>query len=261
MTWQTLFTTPKPRIAALHLLPLPGSPKYQHSIDDIMSHALTEAQRFEQAGFNAIIIENYHDIPFYPDNVAKITVASMAAITQLLKQHINIPLGINVLRNDAEASLAIAVATNAAFIRVNVHMQPMVTEQGLLSGLSHETCRLRANLGAQVLILADAQVKHSAPLVDRSFADELRDLSERGMADAIILSGARTGLSVDLKLLQMARRYTDLPLIIGSGITPENLNTLLPHADGFIVGTCLKNHIKDMATDPHCIAKFQAVGA
>ena len=136
--------------------------------------------------------------------------------------------------------MAIATAAEAAFIRVNVHMGTVVSDQGIMQGDSHATLRLRAALSSYVLIFADAGVKHATPLADRGLATEARDLTERGLVDAIIVSGDYTGAPTSPEDIAMVRQHTTLPILIGSGATPDNLPYVYAQVDGLIVGSYFK---------------------
>ena len=240
MKFQDVFKSKKPLIACIHLLPLPGSPLYDGSMARIYDQALEEAAIFKKYGVDGLIVENFRDKPFYPGRVPAETVASFSAVARELVKQASVPVGINVLRNDAESAIAIAVATGAQFIRVNVHMGAIVSDQGIIQGSSHLTLRLRAALRSDVLIFGDVGVKHAAPLVDRGLATETQDLTERGLVDAIIVSGERTGAETKLDDLELVRRNTSLPLLIGSGATPENLSRVYSKVDGLIVGSSFK---------------------
>ena len=119
-------------------------------------------------------------------------------------------------------------------------MNAVVSEQGIIEGTSHETLILRAALRSNVLIFADVGVKHSAPLGDRGLAIETRDLAERGLVDAIVASDEVTGSETDPNDVDIVRRNTELPVIIGSGATPKNLNRVFSKVDGLIVGSYFK---------------------
>src|SRR5207245_839512 len=99
------------------------------------------------------------------------------------------PVGVNVLRNDACAALGIAATVGAAFIRVNVHSGVAASDQGILEGRAAETLRLRDALGVPVAIWADVHVKHARPLDSEDVARAAEDAVERGLADAILVSG------------------------------------------------------------------------
>lgn len=240
MAFKDLFPSYKPLIACVHLLPLPGSPRYAGHMGAVYETALAEAEIFTRYAIDGLIVENFRDTPFYPQNLPPETVAALAAVTRDIVKAVRVPVGVNALRHDATAALAIATATEAAFIRVNVHMHVVVADQGLLQGRSHETLRLRAALRSQVLIFADAGVKHATPLGHLSLATEARDLTERGLVDAIIVSGAFTGDATRPEDVEEVRRHTTLPVLLGSGATPENLHTVYAQVDGLIVGSTFK---------------------
>lgn len=241
MTFSNLFKNRKPLIACIHLLPLPGAPGYNGNITNIIDHALSETEIFINNKIDALIIENFRDYPFYPGQLPPETIASLASVSQEVIKNFHGPVGINALRNDAHTALAIAVATKAQFIRINVHTGAAVTDQGLIQGKAHDTLRLRKNLQAEdILIFADVAVKHASPLGKRNIELETRDLTERGLADAIIVSGNLTGASTDMEELIKVKQSTHLPVIVGSGTTPKNINDLYPVSDGFIVGSYFK---------------------
>lgn len=250
MKFKQLFATEKPVIACIHLPALPGSPLYEGNMDLIYESALKEAITFEQQGVDALIIENFRDKPFYPTQVPPETIASMAAIGREIVKVTSLPTGINVLRNDAHAALAIATAIKAQFIRINVHMNVVVSDQGIIQGNSYHTLRIRQNLKSNVLIFADVRVKHASPLVARSLAIETEDLCERGLVDALIVSGALTGKEANVKDLDTVKDHSSVPVLIGSGITPNNLH-MFPRADGFIVGSYFK---QDGKADNYIVA-------
>jgi membrane complex biogenesis BtpA family protein len=235
-----VFPNKKPVIAVVHLMPLPGSPNYGGDRRKLYDQALEEVRIFMKHKVDGIIIENFRDKPFYPNRVPAETIASLAAVSKEILNEVNIPVGINALRNDAKASLAIATATGAQFIRVNVHMGAVMTEQGIIRGMSHKTLRLREKLKSNVLIFADVGVKHAKPIVDRGLDVEAKDLEERGGADAVIVTGERTGMETRLGDLKLVRNNVKLPVLVASGLTAENIADFYPVASGFIVGTYLK---------------------
>lgn len=230
-------------IGMLHLPPLPGSPRCAGSLDAIRQRVLADAAALLDGGLQLLMLENFGDAPFYPSEVPAVTVAHMTAIAERVRATFpTARLGINVLRNDGCAALAIAQAVGADFIRVNVLCGARVTDQGLVTGIAHDLLRLRANLAAEhIAILADVDVKHSAPLGIRDIASEVQDLIERGGADAVIVSGTATGRPVTMeKLISVIAAARETPVLIGSGARPHTLRELLTHAAGAIVGTSLK---------------------
>jgi membrane complex biogenesis BtpA family protein len=240
MAFSDLFTSPKPLIACIHLMPLPGSPCYAGSMREVYDTALAEAAIFAQYPIDGLIVENFRDVPFYPHTLPAETIAALTAVTREVVRVAQLPVGVNALRNDAQAAMAIATATEADFIRVNVHMGTVVSDQGIIEGASHVTLRLRAALHSHVLIFADAGVKHATPLADRGLATEARDLTERGLVDAIIVSGDYTGAPTSSEDIAIVRQHTTLPILIGSGATPDNLPHVYEQVDGLIVGSYFK---------------------
>ncbi len=227
----------KPLIGMVHLKPLPGSYLYDGDLGGIVEAALRDAKTIEKAGFDAVMVENFGDVPF-PKYVDKTTVAAFTAVAKEIRDEISLPLGINVLRNDGIAAYSIAYAVKADFIRVNVLSGVAYTDQGVIEGIAHELARLRKLLPSRIKVFADVHVKHAVHFGD--FEDSLRDTVERGLADAVVVSGKATGKPVDIEKLALAKRISPVPVLVGSGTTYEGLPELWEHADGFIVGTWIK---------------------
>jgi len=238
-----------PVIGMIHLQPLPGSPRWAGDFAAVAEAARTDAAALATGGIGAIMVENFHDVPFYPGRVPAVTVAAMTALVSALRADFpSLPLGVNVLRNDAESALAVAAAGGAAFVRVNVHAGAAGTDQGLIQGRAHRTLRLRRELGVAVGILADVRVKHARPLVARPIAEEATDLRQRALADGLILTGPATGAAARREDLQEVRRAAPgCPVLVGSGLAAGNLEQFVGLADGFIVGTSLKSRPNDPA--------------
>jgi membrane complex biogenesis BtpA family protein len=241
------FDTDRPVVGMVHLDALPGAPEFGGDRDAVRDAMLRDARRLEAGGVDALMLENFGDAPFYADDVPKHVVASMAALARDLRREIDLPLGVNVLRNDAEAAVSVAAAAGAEFVRVNVHAGARLTDQGIVTGQAAETVRLRDRLDADVSILADVDVKHSAALAERPLAEEVAELIERGHADGVVASGAGTGHETDRDHLQRvvdAREDlgADAPVFVGSGVTRDSVGEILDTADAAIVGTALKEH-------------------
>ena len=211
----------------------------------LRDHVLRDADALASGGIHGLMLENYGDLPFYPDRVPAYVVAHMTALACDVKRYFpQLPLGINVLRNDGRSALAVAHASGAQFIRVNALCGARVADQGILHGIAHELLRERALLraGDTVKIFADVDVKHSAPLAPRPLEDEVADTLHRGLADALIVSGSGTGRATDTGHVAAAKAAAGgkAPVFVGSGVTARSLPEYLPHADGFIVGSAFK---------------------
>lgn len=241
-TWTALLKAPQIVIGMLHLPALPGSPLYQGDLGKIKNRLIKDAVTLQKGGVHALMMENFGDVPFAAGRVEAETVAVMTALASDVRRESSLPLGINVLRNDGESALAIAVAAGAQFIRVNVLSGARVTDQGVIQGISYNLMRLRARLGVQeIAVMADVDVKHSAPLAGRHISDEVEDTVRRGLADAVIVSGAGTGKETDPdKVRSVARAANPAPVFLGSGVTAKNIAQYRDAAKGFIVGTSFK---------------------
>ncbi len=248
---------PRPVIGMLHLPPLPGSPGYDGNLNAVREHVLRDARTLQSGGVHGLMIENFGDAPFFPDAVPTHTLTHMTAMALAVREQIDLPLGINVLRNDAMSALAVAHAVGANYIRVNVLSGACLTDQGVITGKAAELMRYRQQLGAtDVKVLADVRVKHAAPLAERPIEQEAEELLERAGADALIISGEGTGKPTDPQQARLIRQaIPDAPLFIGSGVTPESLGPLAEYANGFIVGSYFKPGGRiDQPVDPAAVA-------
>ena len=228
-------------IGVVHLQPLPGAPRWRGNMESVIEFAVNDARAYERGGAHAVFIENFGDVPFTKGSIAPETLAAMAAAGRAIRQAVDLPIGFNVLRNDARAALALCAVCDGAFIRVNIHTGAMLTDQGLIEGNAYETLRYRQRVCPGAQIFADVHVKHAVPLGNWSIEDAARDTVERGLADALIVSGAGTGLQADLADVERVRRTAPTTrILLGSGTTLANVRAFLPAADGFIVGSSLK---------------------
>jgi membrane complex biogenesis BtpA family protein len=252
----------------VHLLPLPGSPGWVRAgragrTEDPVARAVADAERLLEAGFDGVVVENHGDAPFHARRVPPETVAAMAVAAAAVRRALGPgPLvGVNVLRNDARAALAIAAAAALDLVRVNVLSGAVVADQGIVEGEAAEVLRDRERLAPGVRILADVAVKHAAPLAPRDVGEEARDLVGRGGADALLVSGGRTGAPADRgRLLAVRAAVPGTPVLVASGVTADDVGAWLEIADGVLVGTSLKQGgVTDAPVDPERAQRF--VGA
>jgi hypothetical protein len=232
---------PPSLIGMVHLLPLPGSPRFGGKFDQVLERAVEDALTLKEVGFGGLMIENFGDEPFYPDKVPPVTVAGITAAVSAVRAAVSIPVGVNVLRNDAISALGIAAVTEAAYIRVNVLTGTMFADQGTIEGKAAEVVRERLQLCPNTLILADVLVKHASPPPGLTIEQVGLDTWERGGADALIVSGPGTGAEPDPdQAMRLRGAVPEAHILIGSGATPANLTLLARAANGAIVGTFLK---------------------
>jgi len=251
----------KPIIGVVHLLPLPGAPGYQGSLERITERALSDAKAYLEGGLSGVLVENFGDIPFFAGQVPPETVAAMTAIALRIRDLGDFPLGINVLRCDALAALAVGEAVGAQFIRINLLSGTMVTDQGIIEGDAANLIRKRAAIKSGLDVWADLLVKHASPLTPVDPVEVALDLVERASADSLILTGPRTGAPLDLGQLEAIRRAVPKrALIAGSGVNGENLGEIFDQIDGFLVGTALKERSRtSSAVDPQRVKKLVTI--
>jgi membrane complex biogenesis BtpA family protein len=230
-------------IGVVHLLPLPGSPRWKGDIENVIQFAVEDALAYDRGGADAVFIENFGDVPFTKTNVGPETIAAMCAAGRAIRAAVKLPIGFNVLRNDAQAALALCAACGGSFIRVNVHSGAMLTDQGLIEGDAYGTLRYRERICPAAEIFADVHVKHAVPLGDWKTEEAAQDTIERGLADALIVSGIGTGKAVNIGDLDRVRlACPNAKILLGSGVTAENVSQFISKADGFIVGSSLKKN-------------------
>jgi len=240
-SFQELFGDHKVLIGMVHLGPLPGSARDSGDLDGVIRRAVDDAKALYEGGIHGIMVENFFDAPFAKTNVPPVTVAAMTAAVLAVKEVVPIPIGVNVLRNDVVSAISIAHVCGAQFVRCNVYVGAVVADQGIIEGAAREAVSARKALGASVQIWADIRVKHAMPLADATLASEAKDAVERGLADALILSGAATGSPVEPQWAREAKEaVAAFPVLVGSGLSTQNAKELMRVADGAIVGTSVK---------------------
>jgi hypothetical protein len=250
----------------VHLTALPGAPGWDPSerrgAARWRARGVQDARALAEAGFDAVLVENFGDAPWYAQRVPAETAAALAVACGTVRDALpaGVAVGVNVLRNDAETALAVAAAADLDFVRVNVLAGVAVTDQGLVQGRAAQVARARARLAPHVRLLADVRVKHARPLVERALAEEVEELVARAGADAVVVTGWGSGAPVDAGELAAARRALGAhPLLVGSGATARTVAGLLRQADGVIVGTALERGGRTGArVDPRRAARFVA---
>jgi membrane complex biogenesis BtpA family protein len=240
-----IFGRDKAMIGVVHCPAFPGAPRYRDALmDAIYDQCMRDAEAYQQGGLHGLIIENHGDVPFSkPEDIGPETTGFMAVVTDRIARQIDIPLGINVLANAPIPAFAIAVAGGAKFIRVNQWANAYVANEGFMEGRAAEAMRYRSLLRAEhIKVFADSHVKHGshAIVADRSIEELTRDLAFFDV-DAVIATGQRTGNTATLDEIETVGSATHLPLLVGSGVTKDNVVPILQRTDGVIVASSLKH--------------------
>jgi len=253
-----LFGVKWPVIGVIHLPPLPGAPNYTDMpVRDIASKAANEAKMYADNGMDGLIIENFGDKMFYK-TVGPEVVASMAVIAKEVKDTVKVPIGFCVLQSDAIAATAIAKAVDADFIRIPYYTETSIVDTGVMESIAASALRYRKYLGSKVKFLADVQIKHSYPLMQRPVEYAAEDAYNRGLADAVIITGRKTGGETNPKdVIRVREALPNLPLIVGSGVSEENVENYLDYVDAIIIASSLNvNGDVEGEPDPVRVSSF-----
>lgn len=171
--------------------------------------------------------------------------AALTAVATVVAREATIPVGIDAAFCDPMASLAIAVAVGATFIRVPVFVDTVVTSDGIVKPCARELQRYRKLLGAEnIALLCDIQTKHTFMLSSAISIEESALMATECGADALIITGAHTGSASPLETIRRVREVTKLPLIAGSGVNAQNAADQLSLVEAAIVGSAMKPHGK-----------------
>jgi len=238
---RSLFGGDRALVGMIHVGALPGAPQARQPVAAVAEAAAAEARVFGDAGFQAVMIENMHDRPYLPREVGPEVVAAMTAVAAEVRRAVALPLGIQVLAGANRAALAVAHAAGASFVRVEGFVFAHVADEGPLASDAGELLRYRRAIGADgVRVLADVKKKHSAHAwtADVDIVETAR-AAEFFLADGVIVTGASTGREADPREVRSVAGAVSIPVLVGSGITPENLASYAD-ADAFIVGSALK---------------------
>lgn len=238
---EQLFGVSKPVVAMIHVLPLPGSPRGRNcDLRRVYEHAAEEARLLESLGLDGVLLENAGDVPFLkPDQIGFETVSAMAVVGDRVRAATSLPMGFNIVANAAVASIACARASGAQFVRVNQWANAYIANEGYVEGAAATALRYRSQIGADdVAVFADVHVKHGshAIVADRAIAEQARDVEFFG-ADVLVATGSRTGSPTSLDELREVQSGTSRPVLIGSGLNPDNAVELLGEAAGAILGS------------------------
>ena len=237
-----LFRARRALVGMIHVGALPGTPASASGVDELVENSIADALVYRDAGFNAVMIENMHDVPYLKGGVGPQITAAMAVIARELRYEVDLPLGIQVLAGANREALAAAVAGNASFIRAEGFVFGHVADEGWIEASAGPLLRYRREIDAEdVRVFADIKKKHSAHAVTADVdLVETAKAAEFFRADGVIVTGAATGRAADAGEVAAVSRAVQVPVFVGSGLTPENLADFAA-ADGFIVGSSVKH--------------------
>jgi membrane complex biogenesis BtpA family protein len=234
------FGVRKPVIAMLHLPGLPGRPWHDRTagVDRAVEVVGRDLAVLQDAGVDGVLFCNEADIP-YQLKVGPEIAAAMASVVGQLKRDARVPFGVNLLW-DAVASLAVARATGARFIR-EVMTGVYESDLGMIEPRIGEIAGYRTAIGADdVLLFDNIQPEFASAIGRRSVAQRAKGAAFLGV-DAILISGPAAGTSFEMSDLKSAKdAVPDVPVIANTGVRADRIADIFAVADGAIVGTSLK---------------------
>jgi membrane complex biogenesis BtpA family protein len=250
-----------PRLIGVIHLPNLRLAVLRRDVDSVVGFVEREARIFEEAGFDGVIVENFNDMPFSKKVSEPEILGLIALALHVVRKNFNGFVGLNILRSSGVEAYRIAYAFKADFIRVNAYIETLATDSGLIESLAPSLAELRL-LMPGVKIFGDIFCKHSGSIdlltrIYTRFAHTLGeeslnnivkdvvkeivlDACERGLADAIIVTGGRTGEPPPLQLVQFVKEVSPKPVYLGSGATPENIVNYIKFCNGVIIGSYVK---------------------
>ena len=239
---ENLFPSLKPVIGMIHVSALPGTPASKLNIAELTELAVLDARVYRAGGVDGVMIENMHDAPYQRGHVGPEIVAAMAVIGRAVKAESNLPTGVQVLAAANREAMAVAHAAGLDFIRAEGYAFAHVADEGLIEASAAELLRYRRMIGADhVQVWADIKKKHAshAITVDVSLG-EMAAAVEFMRGDAVIITGSVTGEAPRVEDVREAKACARLPVLLGSGISADNIADFYELADGFIIGSSLK---------------------
>lgn len=241
-------------IGAVHVHALPGAAGYSGNMEHIINTALSDAIAYQKAGVDAVIIENMHDVPYLKGYVEVETIAAMAVVASAIKRECQMPIGIQILAGANIEALAVAHTCDLDFIRVEGFVYAHIGDEGIHEASAAQIVRKRSALRAEkVRIFADIKKKHSSHAITEDISlVETATTAEFFKADGVIVTGLRTGDAPPTSAVSEVKAAVKIPVLVGSGVTPDNIGNYAKYADGVIFGTYAKidgNWINDVDSE------------
>jgi len=228
----------------VHIGATPGTPRAELPVSELVTRAADEARKLKDAGFDAVIVENMHDAPYiHGSDLGPEQTATMTLVAAAVREIFPGPMGVQILSGGNREALAVSHAVGAGFIRCENFVFSHVADEGLLAKAEAGLLlRYRRHIGAEgVAVFADIKKKHASHAITADVSiEEAVEAAQFFGVDAVIITGSSTGKPADLADLQAARNAASVPVIVGSGVIPESVPSLLDHADALIVGSSIK---------------------
>lgn len=239
---ESLFDSRKPLVGVIHVGALPGTPRSRVGVDELTEAAVREASVYREGGVDALMIENMHDVPYLRGSVGPEVVAAMAVVGRAVKSESKLPVGVQILAGANVEAVAVAHAAGLDYVRVEAYTFAHVADEGVIESSAAELLRFRRKIGADaVRVWADVKKKHASHAITADVSlGETAAAVEFMLGDAVIVSGNATGEPPRAADVREAKSHCRLPVLLGSGVTVENVSEFYDTADGFIVGSYFK---------------------
>ncbi len=241
--FRSIFKTSLPVIGMIHLQSLPGTPGNVLSPSQIIDKALAEAETLKSAGIDSIMIENMHDVPYLNGSVGHEISTLMAIIAYEIKKLTHLPVGMQILAGANKEALAASKAAGIDFIRVEGFVFAHVADEGFINAQAGELLRYRKQIAADhIAVFTDIKKKHSSHAItgDISLVDTAK-AAQFFLSDGVVVTGHHTGSPASVVDLKALKSGLDFPVIVGSGLTLENVANYVSLCDAMIVGSYFKD--------------------
>jgi membrane complex biogenesis BtpA family protein len=260
-TWRPEWLARQPLIGVVGLRPLPGSYGYRgEPLAEVSAAAVRDAEAYAAAGFDALMLQNVNDLPV-AERAGPEVIAWMTAVGTAVRRAANLPWGVSILKNDGPASLAVAQAIGAEFIRVKVWVGAMVGAEGLVQGCAREVLGYRRQIHAEDIgVWADVHDRTGVPLGPMTLEFTASEAVGFGRADCLVVTGSSSEETIDW-LARVKAELPEVPVAVGGGATVENMAAMLGGADAVIVATAAKQGGRlDERVDPAAAAALVEAG-
>ncbi|HEX7316838.1 MAG TPA: BtpA/SgcQ family protein [Pyrinomonadaceae bacterium] len=241
---EELFQVSKPIVGVIHVGALPGTPASSLKVDELTELAVREAAAYRDGGVDGLMVENMHDVPYLRGSAGPEVVAALAVVARAVKAEAGLPVGVQILAGANVESVAVAHAAGLDYVRAEAYAFAHVADEGLIQSSAAELLRFRRKIGADgVRVWADVKKKHSSHAITADVSlGETCAAVEFMRGDAVIVSGSATGEAPRAADVREAKSHCRLPVLLGSGVTPDNVAEFYDAADGFIIGSYFKEH-------------------